>query len=642
MVQTYPDSFMKPRAMPLTAQLLIFHVHLLVANVIGQDCHHQVGDANADVAANAGQASCLIQQRADTGKAVIEPKDSPFSPAQWQCISQYGASVDADLPGFSRRLEQRRFGGTGKARLDGSVILGAGFGTTATRSLAAFARQLGLAVHHCKQGKREEIPEFWMRLMNITSMLDPQGLDGCLSTLDVLNFSEAFDQGNDLLLDTPMAEHFLDFYAVSPQSKVILTNRNAVDWVKARLQWDETMVAPLHSPCGMKLAPMSPEMAVRLYEAHNRLVRCIVPPEKLTEINVFDGSTLDVPALSDFLGKGRPEFPPLFPRVSDQRWGDEAKKDFAICITGQIRRLELQTKVERLIRPLMESNFRVVVALVLDPRATASYIHRGPGELFDDFVVVDGNFSSLQQAAEMFPSGITLLGDAFIPHDYPVDARYVEDLYSQLPEMGFEYANHRAQSHMRQWEALERCGQLLISPVSHANYTLRLRDDSAVLEPFVPRLDLLDESGLYAPACGSFGGVNDKFALMVGRGTAQHYFALSLDMVRHRFDEIHQLMVSSVPRRCNPEHALKIMLDLNQTKTKALEADDAPIVPSKNLRRDGKTYRCIYTLNDDYNDCIPERSRVHITDVEGGFSVRKTGSQRARPDFLCEGTELGF
>ena len=318
--------------MPLTAQLLIFHVHLLVANVIGQDCHHQVGDANADVAANAGQASCLIQQRADTGKAVIEPKDSPFSPAQWQCISQYGASVDADLPGFSRRLEQRRFGGTGKASLDGSVILGAGFGTTATRSLAAFARQLGLAVHHCKQGKREEIPEFWMRLMNITSMLDPQGLDGCLSTLDVLNFSEAFDQGNDVLLDTPMAEHFLDFYAVSPQSKVILTNRNAVDWVKARLQWDETMVAPLHSPCGMKLAPMSPEMAVRLYEAHNRLVRCIVPPEKLTEINVFDGSTLDVPALSDFLGKGRPEFPPLFPRVSDQRWGDEAKKDFAICV----------------------------------------------------------------------------------------------------------------------------------------------------------------------------------------------------------------------------------------------------------------------------------------------------------------------
>ncbi|OLQ11291.1 hypothetical protein AK812_SmicGene4849 [Symbiodinium microadriaticum] len=642
MAQTSPESFMKPRAMPLTAQLLIFHVHLLVANVIGQKCHYQVENANADVAASPGQTSCLIQQRADTGKAVIEPKESPFSPAQWQCISQYGASVDADLPGFARRLEQRRFGGTGKASADGSVILGAGFGTTATRSLAAFARQLGLAVHHCKQGKREDIPEFWMRLLNITSMQHPNGLDGCLSTVDAMNFSEAFDQGNDLLLDTPMAEHFLDFYAVSPQSKVILTNRNAVDWVKARLQWDETMAAPLHSPCGMKLAPMTPETAKRLYEAHNRLVRCIVPAEKLTEINVFDGSPLDVPALSDFLGKGRPEFPPLFPRVSDQRWGDEAKQDFAICITGQIRRLELKTKVERLVRPLMERNFRVVVALVLDPRATASYIHRGSGEEFDDFVVVDGNFSSLQQAAEMFPSGITLLGDAFIPRDYPVDARYAEDLYSQSPEMGFEYAGHRAQSHMRQWEALERCGQLLISPVSHANYTLRLRDDSAILEPFVPRLDLLDESGVYAPACSSFGGVNDKFALIVGRGIARHYFALSLDMVRHRFDEIHQLMVSSVPRRCNPEHALKIMFDLSQTKIKTLEPDNVPVVPSKNLRRDGKTYQCIYTLNDDYNDCIPERSRVRITDIQGGFSVRKTGSTRARPDFLCEGTELGF
>ncbi|CAE7513566.1 unnamed protein product [Symbiodinium natans] len=623
------------------ARLLALHMHLLVVKVFGQSCHQKVAKLNADGVAGVGQASCLIQQRADAAKTLIEAKDSPFSPAQWQCISEYGASVDADLPGFSRRLEQRHFGGTGQATT-GSVILGAGFGTTATRSLAAFGRQLGLGVHHFVQGHNaHEIPKFWSRLTHLTKLQHPKGLDGCISTLNALNFSEAFDQGNDLLLDTPMAEHFLDFYAVSPQSKVILTNRDAVDWAKARLEWDETMVVPLHSPCGVKLATMSAEKAARLYEAHSRLVRCIVPAENLMEINVFDGSRIDVPALSEFLGKGRPEFAPLFPRVSDQRWGPEAKTDFAICITGQIRRLELKTKVERLIRPLMDNNFRVIVALVLDPRGTASYVHRGPGEVFDDFVVVDGNFSSLQQAAEMFPGGMTLLGDPFIPRDYPVDERYVQDLYSQMPEKGVEYANQRAKSHMRQWEALERCGQLLISPVNHANYTLRLRDDSAVLEPFVPRLDLLEDRALYAPACSRFGGVNDKLALIRGRDTARDYFALSLDMVRHRFNEIHELMVSSMGTR-NPEHALKIMLDLNQTMTKHLEADDVPIVPSKNLRRDGKTYQCFYTLTGQYNDCLPERSRARLTGLQGGFSIHKPDSDNARSDFLCEGTALDF
>ncbi|CAE7559974.1 unnamed protein product [Symbiodinium pilosum] len=230
-----------------------------------------------------------------------------------------------------------------------------------------------------------------------------------------------------MLLDTPLAEHFLDFYAVSPNSKVVLTTRSASDWVKSRMQFDSTLAAPLHSPCGLKIAEMNLEAAARLYEAHERLVRCIVPADKLMEINVFAGP-VDVPKLVDFLGLPKPEYMPLFPRIG----GEESRYDeenFLICITGQIRRLELKTKVDRLFLPLANSGFTVLVALVLDPRPEPKYINRPAGEQFSNYTVVDGNFSTLQQAAEMFPSSIYLIGDPFIPKDYPVDERYVQALF---------------------------------------------------------------------------------------------------------------------------------------------------------------------------------------------------------------------
>ncbi|CAE7243047.1 unnamed protein product, partial [Symbiodinium pilosum] len=223
-------------------------------------------EAGATELPNSGQTSCLIQHRANSSKTLLDTQDSVFSEQQWKCISQYGASVDAELPGFAQVLEKRRFGGIGNPTLEGSVVLGAGFGTTATRSLAAFGRQLGLQVHHCKQGKADGIPPFWAQLMNLTKSGHPGGPVGCLEASDALNFSEALSFGDDMLLDTPVAEHFLDLYAVSPRSKVILTDRDAEDWVKARLEWDESMAAPMHAPCGVKLAKMSADKAVRLYE----------------------------------------------------------------------------------------------------------------------------------------------------------------------------------------------------------------------------------------------------------------------------------------------------------------------------------------------------------------------------------------
>lgn len=87
-----------------------------------------------------------------------------------------------------------------------------------------------------------------------------------------------------MLLDTPIGELFLDFYAASPNSKVILTKRDPKEWALARKQFKLGMAIPVQSPCGASLDDISYEDAAFLFGKHDTLVRCVVPPEKLLEI----------------------------------------------------------------------------------------------------------------------------------------------------------------------------------------------------------------------------------------------------------------------------------------------------------------------------------------------------------------------
>ncbi|CAE7493227.1 Crnkl1 [Symbiodinium natans] len=491
-----------------------------------------------------------------------------------------------------------------------------------------------------KRGKRgkwqkTDPPEFWARLNDLVSLKHQQGVAGCVEALNGVNFSQAMAVGHDMLLDTPLAEHFLDFYAVAPFSKVVLTTRGAADWVKSRIQFDRTLAAPMHSPCGLTLDEINADVATRLYEAHERLVHCMVPAEKLMEINVFD-SPVDVPALMSFLGWPEPQFAPLYPRIGEVEAGSsryEEEENYLICITGQIRRLELKTKVENLFLPLAAAGYNVLVALVLDPRQEPKYINRPAGEWHEDYQVTDGNFTTLAQAAEMLPKSINLIADPFIPHDYPVDERYVEDLYQTMPWKGRDMARSRGQSHMRQWETLHRCSQLPWGPGKHM---MRLRDDDVVMEPFVPP-SMLEENTLYVPKCNPCYGVNDKFALAVGRGTAQAYLTLPLQTVRWDFDRLQKQLQGREPHR-SPEQVLDTVLNMSGVAVKLLEKDELPILPAKNMRKDNVTYLCYFVGSDAWRDCISQ-ARLERLQAEG-FSIEHT--HEPNPEFYCESTPQRF
>ena len=98
-------------------------------------------------------------------------------------------------------------------------------------------------------------------------------------------------QKQRILLDTPLAELFLDFYAASPKSKVVLTLRPAKSWVFSRQKGHgKSSGWPLQSPCGKQLPELSCEDAAKLFNLHTTLVRCMVPSKNLLEINVFESS----------------------------------------------------------------------------------------------------------------------------------------------------------------------------------------------------------------------------------------------------------------------------------------------------------------------------------------------------------------
>ncbi|CAL1127959.1 unnamed protein product, partial [Cladocopium goreaui] len=230
---------------------------------------------------------------------------SGFSTEQQQCIASYVEEVQALLPRY--HLQSRRFGGISKAtKAKAAPVLGAGFGSTATRSLAVFGRQLGLKVHHFDPLDSPKWSDLDLRLNTSCSERHQ---------LNQVNFSELLHEtGSDVFLDTPMAELFLDFFAASPSSKVILTLRDSKQWALRRLKNFADAPVPVQSSCGHRLDSLSVEAAAQLFESHQKLVRCVVPPKQLLEVNVFDGA-LNSTKIARFLGV-KPDFYVPFPRVA--------------------------------------------------------------------------------------------------------------------------------------------------------------------------------------------------------------------------------------------------------------------------------------------------------------------------------------
>ncbi|CAE7485066.1 unnamed protein product, partial [Symbiodinium pilosum] len=136
------------------------------------------------------------------------------------------------------------------------------------------------------------------------------------------------------------------------------------------------------------LPPMKTQL---LLQAHRRMVRCLVPRDKLFEVDASDTPNVDTAKLAKFLGFKPPRWDPPFPRIrlpepkaatlqlpsKKGKKGKKGKKEhssisgksLALCITGQLKRLELKSKIKNVIEPAQAAGLNVRVAAVLDPAA---------------------------------------------------------------------------------------------------------------------------------------------------------------------------------------------------------------------------------------------------------------------------------
>lgn len=283
----------------------------------------------------------------------------PFSSAQRDCIRHYASEVDAFLPGYAEQMGQRHFGGSGVPHA-GTPTLVAGFGTTATRSLKSLVEQMGFTARHFADGPRD----VWQPLLHLTevdtdelhgvtmeeggqmrkvanvfdrtksevaaesrSFLEPflVWLKGhsaqlqpseCVAALNAFNFSAAL-AGYGVFMDTPVAETFLDLYALSPESKVILPLRPADEWARARESHRPALSIPTEMPCRRPLESLSLAANAALFDLHSELVRCVVPKAHLLEYDLFtNGSSGLSKRVATFMGKSPTEWDVPFPKVS--------------------------------------------------------------------------------------------------------------------------------------------------------------------------------------------------------------------------------------------------------------------------------------------------------------------------------------
>jgi len=544
------------------------------------------------------------------------------------CLNSYRKSVEKIIPGFGQHILLRSWGGTARASKT-PTVLGVGFDGATSLALAIFCRQRGLSVLHSWPGKTSR----WIdRYPSLYATHEKPGQ--CRRDLDQFNFSTAVGEGYNILFDEAVSHHFLDFFFATPSSKVLLavhpSTERTIEHQPVELRSNRTF--PALASCGLSTESLTELEAIELMRSHQDLVRCVVPPEQLLEVRLDNNNNTQI---SEFLGLGlrkedqeapwpqfRLGFKPSFKRRGRRGRRGHHHKDsgsgrtLAVCITGQLGRLELESKIDHLIKPAMKEGLRVVVLLVIDPRNETHFVHKGGLD------VVIGPYRDFGHLRGRIPAPASVIYDPFIPRDYQIVPGYLAQLRKQPgnPRM-------RAFSHMRQWEALSRCATILkdLDP----DVTIRLREDTYFLRNVQPQLY---EHGVYVQSCRPCGGYNDKAAIAVGADVAKKYLTAPLKLMRSNFSHLLRLHKAHAKTPMGPEAVLKTSLVSEKIKVSALPAEKMAIAPARFSRYQDKYYYCFYRS---VQECIP---KVRLREMKkhspriNGVANESVACTRVTPD----------
>jgi len=230
--------------------------------------------------------------------------------------------------------------------------------------------------------------------------------------------------------------------------------------------------------------------------------------------------------------------------VDDKREGSTDKTGFgrrgsldvscAVCVVGQLARLELQSKVRHVVEPNLRAGHTIALLMVLS-QGTPKYVNgrtggrkgnmrltEGPYALADERQLqasVWSELDSFRRNASNSTSRFSLRTslEAETNHSYPADLVWAKHL--DKAHRGMNVSLLRQQLHILQWSHLRTCMFLVdaeeLSKGTHLGLVLKLREDSFALQPWLIPSSWA-QLGLTSLHCLEWGGVMDS-VYAVGR-----------------------------------------------------------------------------------------------------------------------------
>ena len=249
----------------------------------------------------------------------------------------------------------------------------------------------------------------------------------------------------------------------------------------------------------------------------------------------------------------------------------EDSRHLAVCITGQLSRLEYESKITNIFAENQRRGISVDVFLAIQ-RHSKAYSK-------EEFLipVSDAN-RTIDEVLRLTRASL---------HPWLRGTKYMDNITSlemiSIPWRA-KYINHLKNKerrdmlgkHLRQFVGVSACSKLILDEEYSTgvvyDYVLRVRDNTIAVNPFViPEKELVAFPGVYVKQCNGWGGLNDKVMLLHRR-----YLLVALNGWIENF-----LFTKIGENAGNPEQVLLAILEAENIPIYKKHVDDLPLVDGR-------------------------------------------------------------
>uniref|UniRef100_A0A7S1TLQ0 Uncharacterized protein n=1 Tax=Erythrolobus australicus TaxID=1077150 RepID=A0A7S1TLQ0_9RHOD len=209
----------------------------------------------------------------------------------------------------------------------------------------------------------------------------------------------------------------------------------------------------------------------------------------------------------------------------ERRDGDPRGR-LGVCLTGQLGRLELESKINNFLAPMREVYTHIDVALVLSNGTSVFVNEEGKGN-------ASASLYPSAEAAKMKLKATGMVNLVYLALYQPPENPMLDSAYVQQLNKNFtgSLLMRRARGHVTQWSMLLDCARMLWNMEARggSNYRAiaRLREDAFFPEKVQARTiaQTADEGFVVVSTCDSWSGMNDKAAVFPRRVASTFFTA---------------------------------------------------------------------------------------------------------------------